>query len=43
MERKCRSCGEVFKSDEEARAHKCKNITSTDKPGVQNPRHGGIK
>jgi predicted nucleic acid-binding Zn ribbon protein len=38
MKRKCRGCGEVFSSDEEARTHKCKNIISTDKPGVWNPK-----
>jgi predicted nucleic acid-binding Zn ribbon protein len=37
-EKKCKSCGAVFKSDEEARTHKCKNIISLDKPGVWNQR-----
>lgn len=33
--RKCGSCGKEFKTDEEARTHKCPNIISTDKKGVR--------
>ncbi len=42
-ERKCRSCGKIFESDEEARVHRCPNIISTDKPGVWNPIPGDEK
>ncbi len=41
--RKCKSCGEIFESDEEARKHKCSNMISTDKTGVWNPNAGNKK
>ena len=38
-ERKCRSCGQEFKNDDEARTHVCPNMISIDKPGVMKPRY----